>query len=129
MWGCGEPNGLRRFARIILRLAPEGVVSGKAEQKAHTMAMELMRQRRRWANRQVRRVHSLPEIASRLCGFGRRRGGLRGLELNQGVCDRFVGRIRHHEDPCRLRQAQIVGLVFPLRCAEEQVEALAIAMQ
>ncbi len=58
---CMRP-GVRRFPRIICPYGAGCVVSGKAEQKAHSNAMELTRQRRRWAHRQARRVHFLPEI-------------------------------------------------------------------
>ena len=41
---------VRRFPRIIYPYGAGCVVSGKAEQKAHSNAMELTRQRRRWAH-------------------------------------------------------------------------------
>jgi hypothetical protein len=37
------------------------LVSGKTEQKAHRNAMQLTRQRSRWANKPARRVNTLPE--------------------------------------------------------------------
>ncbi|MEE8290591.1 MAG: hypothetical protein V3R80_03840, partial [Candidatus Tectomicrobia bacterium] len=39
-------------------------VSGKAEQRARSNAMELTRERRRWAHRPARRVNPLSKIAS-----------------------------------------------------------------
>ncbi len=49
--------------RIIYPYGAGCLVSGKAEPKAHSNAMQLRRQRSSWPNRQARWVNSLPEIA------------------------------------------------------------------